>query len=274
LLKIGIIGTKKYLKNQLQSLLSYLKKRVEISVYLEESFLLTSSSSKHLFNEDLFFVKGKGNVILNLVRYIEKETSIPVINPFNGIWRAMNRFLNSTYLQKAGIRVPPFCLVPEKLNPPFKDFIIKNIIDQEPSSFIPKIESRNGHIHVSDKRALNETEGAQKYYHYYYYQQYIKSQVEYKIYGIGEQLFYFERIPTIKNPHRMVPKIEIKKISELEEPSRKVMEIFNLKVVSLDFLKSKEGYYYLIDVNSGPKFISVKNGAEILGEFLIDYVKK
>lgn len=273
MVKIGIILNKKYVKHQARYLIKYLKKRADVSLYVERAFLLKSVPN-YYFDEDLFFAKGKGEVILGLIKSIEKTTNIPVINPYRAIWLAMNRFLNSTYLRKAGIDLPDFSLTPEEERAPFKDFIIKNIIDQSSSSFQPTIEKIGDQVHVSDKRAIIDAKGEKKSYHYYFYQKFIKSEWEYKIYGIDDQLFYFKRVPSIRNPHKVLPKIQIKKIPELEDVVFKIMETLDLKITSLDFLKSKEGTYYLTDVNSSPNFNSISNGAKIVGEFLINQIKK
>ena len=261
------------MKQKAKPLVKYLKKRVDVSLYIEESFLL-KSDPQYYFDEDLFFVKGKTEIILGLIKSIEKTADIPVINSYKAIWLAMNRFLNSTYLRKVVVDLPDFALSPEGEKEPFKDFIIKNIIDQKSSTFQPSIESKEGHRHVSDKRAILEAKGEERAYHYYFYQQFINSQWEYKIYGINDQLFYFKRVPSIRNPHKVLPKIQVEKIPELEEVVFKIMDTLDLKITSLDFLRSKEGTYYLTDVNSSPNFNSINNGAKIVGEFLINQIKK
>ncbi len=273
LIKIGIITNKKFIKHQAKPLLKYLRKRVDVSLYIEEEFLL-KSVPKYYFDEDLFFVKGKGEIILGLVKLIEKTTNVQVINPFRAIWLAMNRFLNSTYLKKAGINLPDFSLTPDAEKPPFKDFIIKNIIDQKSSSFQPSIQITADQTQISDQRAIKDAKGEEQAFHYYFYQQYIKSQWEYKIYGIDDKLFYFQRVPSIKNPHKILPKIQIEKIPELEDVVFKIMETLNLKVTSVDFLKSKDGQYFLIDVNSSPNINNVPNGAKLVGELLINQIIK
>ena len=209
-----------------------------------------------------------------MIKSIEKETSIPVINPFKGIWLAMNRFLNSTYLRKAGIIVPDFSLTPDNVKAPFKDYIIKNIIDQKSSKFNPSIEITSDHIHVSDERALSEVSGGEQSYHYLFYQNFIKSKWEYKLYGIGDKIFFYKHLPTIKNPNILDKRIKIKKIPELEEYALKAMNVLNLKVASIDFLKSESGQYYLIDINSGPNFNTIRNGHQLLGDFLLSQAKK
>ncbi len=273
MVKIGIILNRKFLENQAKRLIKYLEQKAEVSFYIEDSYLLKSAPKNH-FNEDLFFIKGKGDIILGLVKTIEEETSIPTINPFRGIWLAMNRFLNNVYLKKGGILVPENTLNPEKVDSPFKDFIIKNIIDQKSSDFNPSIEIIDGHIHVSDKRALLEVSGGEKSYHYLFYQNFIKSKWEYKIYGIGDKVFFYKQIPTIENPNKTHNKIKIERIPELEEYTIKAMNTLNLKVASVDFLKSESGQFYLTDINSGPNFNTIQNGPQILGDFLINQAKR
>jgi len=263
-LKIGIISDKYHLEHKLLELLKYLRSKAEISLYIEESYLLNCSSFK--FDEDLFFVKGKGDLILALVKLIEKETSIPVINSHGAIWLAINRFMNCMILKREGILVPEFTLNPHGIPPHFEDFIMKNIIDQKRYTFSPKIEKKNGRLHIFDERALNE----KTKYQYFFYQKFIKSKWEYKVYGICNQLYFYKQLPTLVNPNKMESRKKIEEIKELREMSLKAMKALNLELASIDFLKSKDSKYYLTDINSSPNFNYIKNGPKIVGDFILE----
>ena len=268
MVKIGIIIDKYHLKRKSSEFINYLNSKVDLKIYVEEEYLLNNNDL--IFDENLFFVKGKGDIILALVKTLENETSIPVINSFKGIWTCFHRFMNSTLLRKAGIPVPEYALNPEKFAPPFKDYISKNIIDQKSYAFDPKIEKKDGHIQVIDKRALREK---LIYSNYYFFQEFIKTKWEYKIYGIGEDLFYYKQYPVLVNPNKMESRKKIEKIPELQEYVAKAMEVLNLKITSVDFLKSKEGNFYLTDINSSPNFNYIKNGHKIVGDYLIKQAK-
>ena len=127
---------------------------------------------------------------------------------------------------------------------------------------------------MSDKRALSEAEGGEESYHFFFYQKYVKSKWEFKIYGIGEKLKFYKRIPSINTPHEIPPKNEIEKIPQLEESVYKIMDTLNLKITSIDFLQSKDGVFYLTDVNSTPNFDSIPNGSTMVGEYLINQIKR
>lgn len=267
--KIGIIIDEYHLERKVSEFLRYLKSIAEVSLYIEDSYLLNSSN--YYFEEDLFFVKGKGEIILGLVKLIEEETSIPVINSSKGIWNAIHRFMNNTLLKKAGIPVPDFSLNPVNTSPPFESYIIKNIIDQKAYKFKPNIEKKNGYLKVSDERALNEANS----YQYFFYQKFIKSKWEYKIYGIGEEQIYFHKqLPVLVNPNKMETRREIDEIPELKEIALKAMETLDLKITSIDFLKNKNGQFYLTDINCTPNFNYIKNGPKIVGDYLLEQAKK
>ena len=270
--KIGIIIDKHHLENKVSEFLKYLKTIAEVSIYLEESYLLNSSKIK--FNEDIFFVKGKGDLILALAKNVENETSIPVINSSRGIWFSMNRFINSVILRKEGISVPDFSLKPLNDTPPFEDFIVKNIIDQKRYSFTGKIEKNKGHLRIFDERALKEAQGGKEFYQYFYYQKFIKSKWEYKVYGIGDQLFFYKQLPLLVNKNKMESRVGIDPISELKEMVLKAMKSLDLKITSVDFLQSKEGKFYLTDINSVPNFNYIKNGVKIIGNYLLEQAKR
>jgi len=267
--KIGIIIDKYHLEYKVTEFLKYLKSIADVSLYIEESYLLNSAN--HFYEEDLFFVKAKGDLILGFIKVIEEETSIPIINSYKGIWNAIHRFMHSTKLRKAGILIPDYCMNPVKWTNPFESYIVKNIIDQKNYKFIPKIEKGNGRIKVSDERALNEADD----YKYLLYQKFIQSKWEYKIYGIGEEQIYFHRqLPVLVNANKMESRREINEIPELREVAINAMETLDLKITSIDFLKSEEGDFYLTDINCTPNFNYLKNGHKIVADYLIKQIKK
>ncbi|TFF87882.1 MAG: hypothetical protein EU550_02400 [Promethearchaeota archaeon] len=272
MVKIGLIIDEYHLSKKVQEFLNYLKNKADISYYIEEEFLLDKLSS-HKFDEDLFFVKGRGDLMIWLAENIERETNIPVINPSRGIWLSMHRFLNSTLLRNEGINVPDFSLVPMNVAPPYSEYIIKNIIDQKNYAFKPQIVKERGKIQVSDKRALTEAVKKKEEYKFYFYQEFVKSKWEYKIYGVGEDLYFYKQLPVLVNPNKMESRQKIDRIPELEDLSLRAMETINLKLASIDFLKSKEGLFYLTDINSTPNFNYMENGHKKVADFLLKEAK-
>ncbi len=270
--KIGLIIDKYHLEKKVQEFIAYMKKVCKLAIYIEEEYLLTFDQTN--YDEDLFFVKGKGDLILSLAKLIERETDVPVINSSKGIWLAYNRFLNSTLLRNAGIKVPNFSLNPKEDSPPFKDYIVKNVRDQDNYDFDPKIQPYDNSIEVKDQRAIEEVYGKHAQYTFFYYQEYIESEFEYKIYGVGEDLYYFKQKPILRDPNKMKSRVKIDPIAELGEIAYKAMEIFNLSITSLDFLKSEEDIFYLTDVNSTPNFNYLKNGPQIVGNYLLQQARR
>lgn len=269
--KIGIIIDKYHLNNKVTSFLEYLKSIAKVKLYVEESYFLISSS--HQFDEDIFFLKGKGDIILSLAKLIEEHTTIPVINSFKATCLAINRFLNSTYLRKAGIPVPDFSLNPDGTSPPFKDYIIKNIVDQGVYKFNPIIIEEDGNTRVADKRALDEVNGKEHQYNFLYYQKFIKSKWEYKIYGIGENIYYYKQLPVLINPIKTESRQKIDEISDLEEYCLKAMEIMDIKITSLDFHKDQDDKFFLTDINCTPNFNYMRNGYKIVADYLLKEAK-
>ena len=102
---------------------------------------------------------------------------------------------------------------------------------------------------------------------------FIKSKWEYKVYGFGEDLYYYRQLPVLVNPNKMETRMEIEEIPELKEIVLRAMKILDLKVASLDFLKSKEDQYYLTDINSTPNFNYIKDGPRIMADFLIEQTR-
>jgi hypothetical protein len=271
-IEIGIIIDRYHLEKKISQLLEYLKDKATINLYVEEELLFDEKDMS--FSENLFFVKGKGDILLGLIKFIERNTSVPVINSYKGNTLAINRFLNSMILEKAGIPLPEFSLNPEKIEPPFENYIIKNIIDQKNYRFEPTMKREEGAIKVADNRAIKEASNPEEEYHYLYYQRFIESQWEYKVYGIGEELHFYKQLPVLVDPDKMKSRHKIKPIKELEEYSHKAMELLNLKITSIDFLKSEEGDFYLTDINCTPNFNYMKNGPKMVGDYLISQARK
>ncbi|MFX0058537.1 MAG: RimK family alpha-L-glutamate ligase [Candidatus Hodarchaeota archaeon] len=272
MVKIGLIIDNYHLERKVSEFLKYIKFNADVNLYVEESYLLDLSNSN--FDEDIFFVKAKGDLVLSLVKLIERNTSIPVINSSKSIWLAFNRFLNSTLLRKAGVRVPNFSINPIGYSPPFSDYVIKNVVDQKNYAFKPTIKKINGKLVIEDERAIYEATGGKERYNYFYYQEFIKSKWEYKVYKIGEEVFFYKQIPILVNPDKMKSRIKINVIPELREMALQAINCIDLKIASCDFLKSKNGEFFLTDINSSPNFNYIKDGPKIVANYLISQARK
>ena len=259
------------MEKKVHEFLKYLQGKAKINLYVEERYLLDFSNTT--FEEDIFIVKAKGDLVINFAKLIDRETHIPIINSPTSIWLCYNRFLNSTLLRKIGVRVPEFSLNPIRKDPPFENYIVKNIRDQRNYAFNPLIKEKKGKITVSDKRALLEAQGGKENYQYLYYQQFIRSKWEFKVYCIGEELFFYKQIPVLIDPDKMKSREEIKEIPELSEIALKAIKAVGLKIASLDFLQSENGDFYLTDINSSPNFNYIQNGPKLIGDYLIRMAK-
>ncbi len=122
-------------------------------------------------------------------------------------------------------------------------------------------------------RAIEESSGIKPKYSHIYFQDFVKSKWEYKVYLIGDDLFYFKQIPVLVDPDKMKSRVEIEKDVELTEIAYKAAGAIGLKISSMDFLKSKDGVYFLTDINSSPNFNYLKNGPKIVGDYIIKQAK-
>ncbi|MHA1372936.1 MAG: ATP-grasp domain-containing protein [Promethearchaeota archaeon] len=271
MITLGLIIDEYHLEKKVSEFLKYMQGKAKINLYVEERYLLDFSNMN--FKEDIFLVKAKGDLVINLAKLIDRETHIPIINSPTSIWLCYNRFLNSTLLKKVGIRVPEFSLNPIGKDPPFQNYIVKNIRDQGNYAFNPLIKEKKGKIIVRDERALIEAQGGKENYQYLYYQKFIRSEWEYKVYCIGDELFFYKQIPVLIDPDKMKSRRMIKEIPELREIALKAIKAVGLKVASIDFLQSKNGDFYLTDINSSPNFNYIQNGAKKIGDYLIRIAK-
>ena len=116
--------------------------------------------------------------------------------------------------------------------------------------------------------------GDMENYQFLYYQKFIKSKWEYKVYIIGDKIYYYKQIPVLVNPNKMESRRKIDEIPELKELSFKAIETTGLKITSIDFLQNKNGQFYLTDINCTPNFNYIKNGPKIVGDYLLEQAKK
>jgi len=272
-MKIGII-TNAYEVPRIQSLLNYLKDKVEVSLYVEEDILL--DYKKLTFHEDVFFTKGKGYILLTLANMAEdygRTRGVHVVNDARSVWIAMHRFLHCVVSREAGVRVPEFSLGPSG-STNFGKTIAKNIIDQNHLrnlDILPRV-GKNG-MEVPSIKTGEEAGSDPRVPDYHFYQRFIETEYEYKIYGFGDRLLFYRQVPVLVNPNKMETRIPIEKIPELDRMARLAMKATGLRIASMDFLKENDEYY-MTDINATPNFNYIPNGAEILGDYLLELARR
>ena len=106
-----------------------------------------------------------------------------------------------------------------------------------------------------------------------FYQEFIKSKWEFKLYKIGDDVFFYKQLPVLVNPNKMESRRGIKPIPELMEMAFKATQALTLEIASVDFLQSKDGNFYLTDINCTPNFNYIKDGHVIVGDFLMQRAK-
>ncbi|MFX1391471.1 MAG: hypothetical protein ACFE9Z_15510, partial [Promethearchaeota archaeon] len=74
-------------------------------------------------------------------------------------------------------------------------------------------------------------------------------------------------------PNKTETRRKIDEIPELKEFCYKAMDVMDLKITSLDFLKSKD-QYYLTDINCTPNFNYIEDGYKIVANYLLEQAKK
>jgi len=272
-MKVGII-TNAYEVPRLRSLVDYLGKKAEVRLYVEEDFLLDFHNLK--FQENVFFTKGKGYVLLTIARLAEeygRPRGVVVVNDARSVWIAMHRFMHFTIARNAGIRVPDFALGREApLN--FSKFIAKNIIDQNHLRDLDVLPF----VGTSDRavpyiRTGEEAGDDPIVKEFHLFQRFVESEYEYKVYGFGHRLFYYRQVPVLENPNKMETRVPIDEIPELRRMALLAMKATGLRVTSMDFL-CMDGKFYLTDINAIPNFNYLPHGPKILGDYLLELADK
>ncbi|MHA1731772.1 MAG: hypothetical protein ACTSU5_07495 [Promethearchaeota archaeon] len=268
-MKIGII-TNAYELPRIKSLLDYLEPRAEVRVYLEDDAVYRVPNFQ--FDEDVFFTKGKGYILLILSRLAEecaKGCGAPVVNTARSVWLATHRFMHCLACEEAGVRVPEYALSRAE-SVSWSKFIAKNVIDQNHLRNLDLLPVVGGPgTPVPDQPTGEEAGRDPRVWKYHLFQRYLDSEYEYKVYGFGDELLFYRQVPVLKNPDKMSTRVPIDPVPELERMARLVMGATGLRVTSIDFLE-QGGEFYVTDVNPIPNFNYVDGGARILGDYLLE----
>ena len=268
-MKVGII-TNAYEVPRIRSLVDYLERGAEVKLYVEEEFLFDFHNLS--FDENVFFTKGKGYVLLTIARLAEeygKPRGVVVVNDARSVWIAMHRFMHFTIARKAGVRVPDFGLG-QKAPKHFGKFIAKNIIDQNHLrnlDILPFVGESGDEVPTMGTGEEAGEDPRVRYFHLF--QRFVESEYEYKVYGFGDRLFYYRQTPVLENPNKMETRVPVDEIPELRRMARLAMKATGLRVTSMDFLCENDKYY-LTDINAIPNFNYMSKGPEILGDYLLD----
>ncbi len=271
-MKVGII-TNAYEVPRIRSLVDYLERTAKVKLYVEEDIFLDFQGVN--FDENVFFTKGKGYVLLTLARLAEeygKPRGIIVVNDARSVWIAMHRLMHFNIARNAGVRVPDFALAREAPTS-FDKFIAKNIIDQNhlrDLNVLPFVGGAGSK--VPDIKTGEEAGVGSIINEFHLYQRFVESEYEYKVYGFGPRLFFYRQTPVLENPNKMETRVPIDEIPELRQMALLAMKATGLRVTSMDFL-CENGKFYLTDINAIPNFNYMPNGPEILGNYLLDIAK-
>ncbi len=218
----------------------------------EENYIF---SSEPVPKWDICFVKGRGKIV-HAQAFRTEMAGILTHNCANAIHVTNHRLLYSLLAQSAGVPEPEF-LVGRESDIPFADYVVKAENVESTTKFTPLVGHRGKK--VTDNKV-------------FYFQRKINSQWEYKIYSFGEIFLYFKEIPTLLNPDKMATRVPIPENPLLREYVEKIKKVTNLTITSIDFLE-ENGQYYLTDVNSAPNFNYIKDGAEILANWLLKQIR-
>ena len=71
MITLGLIIDEYHLEKKVSEFLKCIKKRAKVNIYLEEEYMVNYSD--YSFDEDIFFVKAKGDLVINFVKLIERE---------------------------------------------------------------------------------------------------------------------------------------------------------------------------------------------------------
>ncbi len=224
-----------------------------MEVFIEEGSCI--SSSDPIPQWDICFVKGRGNLIQDQTFRLEMG-GVPTHNCAHAIHVTNHRLRYSLLAKSAGVPEPEFAVGSEN-HVPFEDYVVKEECVESATKFTPLIGHRGKN--VADNKL-------------YYFQRYVNSEWEYKVYSFGEIFLYFREKPTLINPDKMATRVSIPENALLREYVEKIKKITKLTITSMDFLE-EGGQYFLTDVNSAPNFNYIKDGPEIIANWLLNEIK-
>ncbi|GAB4328091.1 MAG: hypothetical protein Kow0069_35200 [Promethearchaeota archaeon] len=269
-MRIGII-TNAYEAPRVRPLANYLESRgAHVAWYVEEERVADSAGLP--FNEDAFFVKGKGYVLVELARLAQEygdEVGAPVVNSPRAIWNAAHRFVYCLLCRRAGVPVPAFSVARAE-DARFDRFIAKNLIDQNHLRALDAfpVVGRPGDP-IPDLNTGEEAGRDSIVPRFHLVQEYVESEYEYKVYVFGPKFFFYRQVPVLVNPHKMETRVPVPEDPELRSLAAAAVGALGLEVASVDFLKPEGRGYLLTDINSIPNFNYVEHGPGVLGEYLL-----
>lgn len=270
-MKVGII-TDAYESTRIKNLVRYLEERAEVRLHIEENIVLDFEN--YPFDEDVFFTKGKGYMLLALTRLAEDygiDSGVSVVNDSRSIWNTMHRFTHCLLLESAGVRVPEYSLGPSGAVP-FDSYIVKNIIDQDHLRFLDVLPLFGNQSDEIPPVITAEEAAGTICDDFHLYQRVIESEYEYKVYGIGDELRFYRQVPVARYPNKMETRVPIDEIQVLKKYSESAMRATGLRIASMDFLE-ENGKFYMTDINPVPNFNYVEDGVEILGDHLLELAR-
>lgn len=272
-IKVGII-TNEYEVPRVQSLVEYLESRgAEVTFYVEERVVVSHPAPP--LPEDVFFTKGKGYVLLTLARLAEEagaSRGVPVVNSWRAIWVAMHRFMHCLLCDRAGVRVAPYSFG-RAGSTRFGSFIAKNVIDQNHLRLLAQLPIIGPDGADLPSIPTGEEAGTDpRVPEFHFFQKELHSEYEYKVYGFGDQLFFYRQAPVLVNPNKRETRVPIDPIPELETMARRAMTATGLRVASIDFLE-EGGKFYLTDINAIPNFNYMREGPRVLGDYLLELAR-
>ena len=199
---------------------------------------VTTSPSMIASSYDLVFSKIKDDVALTVLDALEAE-NVRLINTPASIRHSKHRPRATAAAAAAGVPVPrDFSGALAEV--PFERFVIKNEQDDNDAQ-IPVI------IEDAETRARITAElGADRRV---YVQEKIETELEFKVYGIGDELYGFAQRPILVNPNKHETRRVLDVPESLAVLTRKTLAAVGLEIGGVDFLGSLDRPA-MTDVNS------------------------
>ncbi len=250
-MNIGIISTQR-IKHKIEPAIAIFSKFGETAVIWEEEHHTIPDTPV-----DIIFARPGGWAGMALL-FEAKQRGIPVVNDPAALLMSMDRVATSSILQGEGLPVPKFfCGYPHSV--PFLPFVAKNIFDVAGFKQTPVVVQ-----HKEMQKQLPKLP--------IFAQEYIESEWEYKVYGVGPKILMYRQHPILKTADKMETRERIDPRPDMVKVTQMAMRLLGLEICSMDFLEHTHGFA-LTDINFSPALETDPDGYPLLAQYLAAKVK-
>ncbi len=246
----------------LWKVITNLKKIGKIVIINPNKFYISLMNNRSFKEFDIICSMSRDPIILSLLS-IHESFGTTVINPTDSVWIANNRVALLALLYKEGIQIPKTIFIyngNRSINSLHRDGEMFELMKGK----IVKVQRRDFKMSSVDFNSIDKLNLLLlKKDIIHIIQDFIKFDIEIKVYVIGKKIYFKKHFYLKKNKN-----INIRVMDCIKENILKIGELTGLEIYNADVLvKGKE--YFIIDINDFPSFEEVIRADLKISDYII-----